>query len=262
VSSQAGEAPRSRRPAELFDLSGRVALVTGGSRGLGREIVLGLAAAGADVIVVSRKLAACETVAAEARAFGVRALAVAAHVGHWEQLTALADTAYAEFGRVDVLVNNAGMSPVYPDLVAIDEALWDKVQDVNLKGPFRLTALVGTRMAAAGRGSIINVSSASATHPRPTELPYAAAKAGVNALTIGFAHAFGPGVRVNCVSPGTFLTDISTHWDMDAFAQVSGRFALRRGAAPQEIVGSVLYLASDASSFTTGAILDVDGGFA
>jgi NAD(P)-dependent dehydrogenase (short-subunit alcohol dehydrogenase family) len=247
--------------SDRFDLTGRVALVTGGSRGLGRAMVLGLAGAGADVIIASRKLDACEAVADEARALGVRALAVACHVGRWDELEALTETAYAEFGSVDVLVNNAGMSPLYGELVDVEEALWDKVQEINLKGPFRLTALIGSRMAAGAGGSIINISSAAARYPRPGELPYAAAKAGVNALTVGFAHAFGPNVRVNCIAPGTFLTDVSEHWDMEAFAQTSARFALRRAAQPDEVVGTVLYLASDASSYTSGAVLEVDGGF-
>jgi NAD(P)-dependent dehydrogenase (short-subunit alcohol dehydrogenase family) len=245
-----------------FDLSGRVALVTGGSRGLGREIVLGLAAAGADVIIASRKLEACEAVAEEARAAGVRALPVACHVGRWSELEGLTEAAYAEFGKVDVLVNNAGMSPLYGELTEIDEALWDKVHDVNLKGPFRLTALIGTRMTTAGGGSIVNISSAVARRPRPDVLPYAAAKAGVEAVTVAFAHAFGPAVRVNCIAAGTFFTDVSKHWDMAAFEDIAEGFALRRGARPAEIVGSVLYLASDASSYTTGAVLQVDGGFA
>jgi NAD(P)-dependent dehydrogenase (short-subunit alcohol dehydrogenase family) len=239
-----------------------VALVTGGSRGLGRAIVLGLAGAGADVIIASRKLEACEALAHEVREIGVRALPVACHVGRWSDLDLLTEAAYAEFGRVDVLVNNAGMSPLYGDLVEIEESLWDKVQDVNLKGPFRLTTLIGTRMAAGQGGSIINISSAAARRPRPSELPYAAAKAGVNAITVAFAHAFGPTVRVNCISPGTFFTDVSKHWDMVEFNRLSQAFALKRGAQPEEIVGTALYLASDASSYTTGAVLDVDGGFA
>ena len=194
-------------------------------------------------------------------ALGVRALAVACHVGRWDELEALTETAYAAFGSVDVLVNNAGMSPLYGELVDVEEALWDKVQEINLKGPFRLTALIGSRMAAGAGGSIINISSAAARYPRPGELPYAAAKAGVNALTVGFAHAFGPTVRVNCIAPGTFLTDVSEHWDMEAFARDVLRFALRRAAEPDEVVGTVLYLASDASTYTTGAVLEVDGGF-
>ena len=246
----------------MFDLTDRVAVVTGGSRGLGREMVLGLARAGADVVIASRKLDACEALAAEVReTTGRRALAVACHVGRWEEVGALADTAYAELGRVDVLVNNAGMSPVYPDVGAITEALWDKVLDVNLKGPFRLTAIVGERMRRDGGGSIVNVSSVAASHPRPEVVPYAAAKAGVNAITEAFAHAFGPTVRVNCIVPGTFLTDISAAWDMEAFERQAERFALRRGGEPREILGTLLYLASDASSYTTGALLPVDGGW-
>jgi len=246
----------------VFDLTDRVAVVTGGSRGLGREMVLGLARAGADVVIASRRLEACEAVAAEVReTTGRRALAVACHVGRWEDVGALAEAAYAQLGRVDVLVNNAGMSPVYPDVGAISEELWDKVLDVNLKGPFRLTAIVGERMRRDGGGSIVNVSSVAASHPRPEVVPYAAAKAGVNAITEAFAHAFGPTVRVNCIVPGAFLTDVAAAWDMEAFERQAEGFALRRGGEPREIVGTLLYLASDASSYTTGALLPVDGGY-
>jgi len=243
-----------------FELDGRVALVTGGSRGLGLAIVRALAAAGADVVVTSRKQEACEEVAEEIRALGRRALPYACHVGRWEDLDGLVDAAYAEFGRVDVLVNNAGIAPTYPDPQSVSEELWDKVLAVNLKGAFRLTALVGARMRAHGGGSIVNVSSIGAVRPTHDILPYAAAKAGLNALTIGFADALGPEVRVNCVMPGPFLTDIASGWDQEAFAARARTFPLRRGGQPSEIVGAVLYFASDASSFTTGSILAVDGG--
>jgi NAD(P)-dependent dehydrogenase (short-subunit alcohol dehydrogenase family) len=248
-------------PAQRFDLSGRVALVTGGSRGLGRAMVVGMAAAGADVVIASRKLDACRALAEQVNeATGRRALPVACHVGRWAELEALVQSAYGHFGRVDVLVNNAGMSPVYPDVAAVSEELWDKVLAVNLKGPFRLTALVGPRMAENGGGSIINISSTASVHPRPDVIPYAAAKAGVNALTHAFAHAW-PSVRVNCIVPGAFFTDISKAWDMDVFARRAERFALGRGGEPEEIVGAALYLASDASSYTTGTLLRVDGGY-
>jgi len=247
--------------AELFDLTGKVALVTGGSRGLGREMVLGFARAGADVVITSRKLAACEEVAREVeRTTGRRAFATACHVGRWNDLDALVDAAYREFGTVDVLVNNAGMSPIYDHVVNVTEELYDKVVAVNLKGPFRLTALVGTRMAAGNGGSIINVSSVGSVHPAPDIIPYSAAKAGLNAMTVAFAHAFGPKVRVNCLMPGAFLTDATKPWDMDAFGKAAAKFALRRGADPAEVIGTALYLASDASSYTTGAILRADGG--
>jgi NAD(P)-dependent dehydrogenase (short-subunit alcohol dehydrogenase family) len=256
VSAQAGD------PNERFDVTGRVAIVTGGSRGLGREICIGLADAGAHIVVTSRRLDRCEDVAREIEArTGHQALAYACHVGHWDELDGLVDAAYATFGRVDVLVNNAGMSPIYSDLVDITEELYDKVLAVNLKGPFRLTALVGSRMREGGGGSIVNVSSLAAIRPSPQALPYAAAKAGVENLTLGFAHAFGPTVRVNAVMPGAFLTDIADHWDMESFAREAERYALRRGGRPDEVVGAVLYFASDASSYTTGASLRVDGGW-
>jgi NAD(P)-dependent dehydrogenase (short-subunit alcohol dehydrogenase family) len=244
-----------------FGLGGKVALVTGGSRGLGREMVLAFADAGADVVITSRKLQACETVAAEVRErTGRRAVAVAAHVADWAAQDGLVGRVYEEFGRLDVLVNNAGLSPLYPSLDAVSEELFDKVIGVNLKGPFRLTALVGTRMAAGEGGSIINVSSIAAERPGPRELPYAAAKAGLNALTQGFAQAYGPSVRVNAIMPGAFLTDVSTHWDMAAVEKQLARYPLRRAGRPNEVVGAALYLASEASSFTTGAVLAVDGG--
>jgi NAD(P)-dependent dehydrogenase (short-subunit alcohol dehydrogenase family) len=246
-----------------FDLSGKVALVTGGSRGLGREMVLAFAENGADVVIASRKLAACEALAAEVEAAypGRSALPIAAHVGRWEECDALADAAYARFGHVDVLVNNAGMSPLYPSLVEVGEDRFDKVIGVNLKGPFRLSALVGKRMFDGDGGSIINVSSTASIRPTPTETAYAAAKAGLNAITTAFAHEYGPKVRVNCIMPGPFLTDISKAWDMEAFTErVEANFALHRGGEPEEIIGAALSFASDASSYTTGAILKIDGG--
>ena len=241
-------------------LSGKVALVTGGSRGLGRAIALGFARAGADVVIASRKLEACEAVAREVEALGRSALAQACHVGHWGEVETLAEAAYGHFGRMDVLVNNAGMSPVYPRPVDVSEDLFDKVIGVNLKGPFRLTAIVGERMMESDGGSIINISSTASERPGANVIPYAAAKAGVNAMTEAFAHAFGPKVRVNCIMPGPFLTDISKAWDMAAFEQQARRFDLRRGGEPEEIVGAALYFATDASSYTTGAILRIDGG--
>ncbi len=251
---------------ELFDLTGRVAVVTGGSRGLGREMVLAFAEHGADVVVASRKLDNCRQVAADVEALGRRAVPVAYHAGEWEDSQRLYETVYEAFGRCDVLVNNAGMSPLYPSVDAITEALYDKVMDVNLKGPFRLSALIGTRMAGddhggSDGGSIIFVSSIASRRPGPAELVYGAAKAGLNNLTYGLARTLGPKVRVNCIVPGPFLTDISKAWDLEAFERdAATRFALERGGQPGEIVGAALYLASDASSFTTGALIDVDGG--
>ncbi|MEX0683146.1 MAG: SDR family oxidoreductase [Dehalococcoidia bacterium] len=249
-------------PASLFDLTGKAALVTGGSRGLGREMALTLARFGADVMIVSRKQDSCDDTATEIiRLTGRRAIGHACHVGRWEEIDGLVAAAYESFGHVDVLINNAGMSPLYPCVDAVTEELWDKVLDVNLKGPFRLTALVGARMAQGNGGSIINISSGAARSPTPDVIPYAAAKAGLEAMTLGFSRAFGPSVRVNAIQAGPFLTDISKAWDMPAFERrASLLMALQRGGEPVEIVGAALYLASRASSFTTGAVLRVDGG--
>ena len=242
----------------LFDLSGKVALVTGGSRGLGREMCLALAARGAEVIVVSRKLDACEAVAAEVRAQGHHALAFACHIGRWDQIDRLVEDANAAFGRIDILVNNAGMSPVSPTSLETGERLVDAVFALNVKGPFRLSALVGSRMAAGEGGAIVNVSSIASLRPLPDYAPYAAAKAGLNAITTAHAIEFAPKVRVNAILPGSFRTDIAAHWPADKEASTPA--AMKRFGEPEEIVTTLLYLVSDHSRFTTGAMIRVDGG--
>ena len=246
---------------ELFDLTDRVVLVTGGSRGLGREMVLAAAKCGADVVIASRNHETCATLAKEVEETTGRAtLPYGVHVGRWDQIPGLVDAAYDRFGKVDVLINNAGMSPTYDTLTDVSEKLFDSVLNLNLKGPFRLSALVGERMVAAGRGSIINVSSTGSIRSSEWIVPYAAAKAGLNSLTDGFAQTLGPTVRVNTLMSGPFFTDVSKHWDLDAVAESSKAHALQRTGQPPEIVGAALYLASDASSYTTGATLRVDGG--
>jgi hypothetical protein len=245
----------------LFDLTGKVAVVTGGSRGIGAAIVNGFADAGADVVIASRKLDNCQRLAAEVAArTGRRALGVACHVGHWDQCDRLVDTVYDEFGRCDVFVNNAGMSPLYPDLASITEEYFDKVNGVNLKGPFRLGALVGTRMAAGDGGAIINVSTIGSLRPGPNELVYACAKAGLNALTIGLAEAFGPRVRVNAILPGPVLTDIAEAWTEEVRATVGERLPLKRAGQAADFVGTALWLAGAASAWVTGVLVRVDGG--
>ena len=251
----------------LFDLTGRTAIITGGSRGLGKEMALAFAKHGANVVVASRKKENCEEVAEAIRAMGKGALAVGYHAGSWDDAQKLADAAIGEFGKIDILVNNAGMAPLYSSLVDVTEDLYNKVLDVNLKGPFRLSALIGTHMTtpdASGHihgGAIINVSSTSSQRPSPNEVVYGAAKAAINTLTIGLSRTYGPHVRVNCIVPGPFLTDISKAWDLDQFNQrAKTAYSLQRGGQPHEIVGAALYLASDASSYTTGMLLNVDGG--
>jgi NAD(P)-dependent dehydrogenase (short-subunit alcohol dehydrogenase family) len=242
-----------------FDLTDKVAVVTGGSRGLGRAIAQAFAEAGADVVIASRKLNACESAAEQiAESTGRGAMPVACHVGRWNDCDALIDATLAEFGRIDVLVNNAGMSPLYDELVNVTEDLYDKTLAVNLKGPFRLGVLAGTHMAKGEGGAIINVGTVGSLMASPNELPYACAKAGLNALTTGLAEAFAPSVRVNAILPGPFETDVTKAWSDE---MKSGSYVpLGRLGRPDEIVGAALYLASDASSYTTGSTIRVDGG--
>ncbi len=254
--------PAFRSPAELFDLTGKVAVVTGGSRGIGRALVLGFARAGADVVIASRKIDNCVALAHQvSEATGRRALPVACHVGRWEDCDRLVDTVYDEFGRCDVLVNNAGMSPLYPDLLSVTEELYDKTHAVNAKGPFRLCAGFGTRMAASDHpGSIINVTTAGTLRPYAGDLPYAMAKAGLNALTLAMAEAWSPKVRANLVMPGAFDTDITKAWAPDA-KEAAGRLnPMKRIGRPEDMVPVCLMLACDAGAFVNGAQILVDGG--
>ena len=250
-------------PSDLFDLSGRVAVVTGGSRGLGKEMVLAFARQGADVVIASRKIDACHALAKQVESeTGRAALPVATHVADWAQCDALYEATYERFGRCDVLVNNAGMSPLYDSVRDVSEELWDKVLNVNLRGPFRLSSLFGMRMAEEQGGSIINVSSVAAVQPSPIEIPYGTAKAGLNNLTIGLSRTLAPKVRVNCIMPGPFLTDISKAWPQAMLENLERTLPLGRGGEPEEVVGAALYFASDASRFTTGSVLKIDGGAA
>jgi NAD(P)-dependent dehydrogenase (short-subunit alcohol dehydrogenase family) len=248
------------RPAPDL-LAGKVALVTGGSRGLGRAIAEAFAGAGAQVVIASRKRDSVERAAVEiSTATGSKVFPVVAHVGDWQQCDALVDECLTLAGRVDVLVNNAGIAPMYGSLHEASEELFDKTIAVNLKGPFRLSALAARAMVETGGGSVINISSVAAVRPTAREVPYGAAKAGLHVVTAGIALEYGPSVRANTIMAGPFLTDISSGWDMAAFTEFARRMPLRRGGRPDEITGAALYFASDLSRFTTGALLRVDGG--
>jgi NAD(P)-dependent dehydrogenase (short-subunit alcohol dehydrogenase family) len=251
------------KTAAHFDLTGKVILVTGGSRGLGRSMSQAFAEAGASVIVSSRKQDACDAAAAEiAGDTGQDCVGIACHVADWDACDALVAAVYERYGRVDVLVNNAGMSPLYDSLSSISRELWDKVLGVNLAGPFRLSAVVGERMAAGQGGSIINVSSIAAVSPTPMEVPYGTAKAGLNNLTQSIARAYAPKVRCNCIMPGPFATDIAKAWTPEIVKAFESMVPLGRVAEPAEVIGAALYLASDASSYTNGAVIKIDGGAA
>jgi NAD(P)-dependent dehydrogenase (short-subunit alcohol dehydrogenase family) len=245
-----------------IDLKGKVAVVTGGSRGLGLEISRGLSRAGAIVAVASRKIATCETVVEELVAAGGRASAHAFDATHWEDCDRLYAEVTEKWGGAQILVNNAGKSPIAPSSLETTAELFDKIIAVNLRSVFRLSSLFGAQMVRMNGGAIINISSTGSVRPEPGFAPYAAAKAGVNVLTTTFAKEFAPMVRVNTVMPGPFHTDGTRAWSRsEAFAQHAERaLPLRRAGEPQEIVGAVLYLVSDLASFTTGACLTVDGG--
>jgi NAD(P)-dependent dehydrogenase (short-subunit alcohol dehydrogenase family) len=241
----------------LFDFTGKVVLVTGGSRGLGYRMVKAFAERGADVIIASRKLENCESVADECRVLGRRAMAFAMHAGRWADCDALVEAAYKAFGRVDVLVNNAGMSPACPSH-ELPESLFDSVLNLNFKGPFRLASQIGHRMSQGEGGCIINISSSGSLTALPMVVPYGAAKAALNAMSVSLAREYAPKVRVNTICPGPFLTDIAEAWESDK--RESQPVALGRPGRPEEIVTAALMLASPASSYTTGALVRVDGG--
>lgn len=247
---------------ERLDLSGRVALVTGGSRGIGRGIVQGFAEAGADVVIASRKLESCRAAAVDVEAAtGRRALAVAYHAGRWEDAERLVDAVYAEFGRCDVLVNNAGMSPVYGGRIEdVTEDLYDKTHAVNARGPFRLAALLARRMSDAGAGVILNVTSAGSLRPGIDDLPYAMAKASLNALTLALAGEYAPAVRTNLLMPGAYESDITAHWPEGWVEKAAAMNPMGRIGRPQDLADLAVFLASDAASYLNGAQILADGG--
>ncbi len=241
----------------LFDFTGKTALVTGGSRGLGYQMVKALAERGADIVIASRKQDACDEVAEEIRKLGRKALPMAAHCGKWDDIDRLIEASYDTFGKIDILINNAGMGPAVPS-ADVSESLFDSVVNLNFKGPFRLASQIGKRMADNEGGCIINVSSSGALVPLPNVVPYGSSKAALNAMTVSLAAEYAPKVRVNTISAGPFLTDIAKAWTEEA--RETSDNALRRPGRPEEVVTTALYLASPASSFTTGALVRVDGG--
>jgi NAD(P)-dependent dehydrogenase (short-subunit alcohol dehydrogenase family) len=244
-----------------FGLQDKIALVTGGSRGIGRAIATALARAGATVVIASRKLEACQAAAAEmANETGARVVPRAFHAGRWDESSALADDVYDEFGACDVLVNNAGVSPRYSSLGEITEDYYDRVTATNVKGAFRLSVSLGERMAAGAGGSIINVSTIGSLRPGAGELVYSMAKAGLNALTIGLAEAYAPKVRANAILPGVVRTAISNAWTPEELERFSAAVPVGRLGRPEDVALTALWLASPASSFVSGTLVRVDGG--
>jgi NAD(P)-dependent dehydrogenase (short-subunit alcohol dehydrogenase family) len=247
---------------DVFSLSGKVALVTGGSRGIGKAIAVGLAKFGADVAVTSRKLPDLEEVAKEIRGLGRKSMAVATHVGRVEEIKNLVPKVKDELGRIDILVNNAGTNPTMDPAIAIEERAWDSIMNLNLKGLFFLSQAVARVMKDQGGGKIINVASVAGI--TPDILPvYSISKAGVIMATKVMAQQWAQyNIRVNAIAPGLTKTRFSEAlWSNAAIEQaVMDRTPLRRVAEPDEMVGAVIFLASDASSYVTGHTLVVDGG--
>lgn len=245
-------------------MEGQVALVTGGSRGIGRATALGFAKARADVAVVSRRLPDLEKVAEEVRGLGSKSLAVAAHVGRMEGINEIVTKVKEEFGRIDILVNNAGTSPAMIPALDADERIWDSIMNLNLKGLFFLSQAVANVMKKHGGGKIINVASVDGFRPEPNIGIYAISKAGVVMATKVMALEWAQyNIRVNAIAPG----NVHTRLGDSRFKVVPGyqeellkRTPMGRIAAPDEMVGAMIYLSSDASSFTTGETLVVDGG--
>jgi gluconate 5-dehydrogenase len=254
------------RVQQLFDLSGRTALVTGGGRGLGRHLALGLAEAGADVFVASRRLAPCEETAAAVRALGRRGEALACDLSRPEEVEGLAERVLAAAARLDVLVNNAGIVWSAPTL-DYPLAGWDKVFAVNVRGLWRLSQLVARHMRDRGGGSIVHVSSISglggAFEAEQPVIAYNASKGAVITLTKDMAVKLAPHrIRVNGIAPGPFLTDMMAHLtsDPEKLEAFHRRVPLGRSGGEDDIKGAVVFLASEASAFVTGHTLVVDGG--
>ena len=251
--------------ASLFDLSGKVAIVTGATKGLGRAMAAGLAAAGADVVVSSRKQDLCEQVAAEIAAVsGRRTLGLACHVGDWDAIPGFVDRVAEHFGRIDIVVNNAGISPAWMPIDQLEQGYWHKVLSVNLDGPVRMSQCAARVMRTNGGGSIINIASMAAYEAGAGQVAYGASKAAlVNATRVMAREWAVDKIRVNVICPGPIKSEMTEGAERTApgFYERAGAATLQqRTAETDEIIGPVVYLASEASSFVTGESHSVSGG--
>ena len=250
--------------SEMFDLKGRVAVVTGASRGIGEAIATAYAKLGAKVVISSRKQDGCAAVAQAINEAGGDAVAIACHIGDMEALQGLFATVEQRYGRLDVLVNNAATNPYYGHVLDTDLGAFQKTVDVNIRGYFFASVLGGRLMRAGGRGSIINVASINAVRPGPKQGIYSITKGAILNMTKSFARECGPdGIRCNAILPGLIRTKFASalFTDENQLKHYVGDNPLRRVGEPQDIAGAAVFLASDASSYVTGEFLVVDGGF-
>ncbi len=253
--------PAALDAAQMFDLSGRVAIVTGGSRGIGLSIAHGFAAQGAKVVVASRKADACDRAVAEISEAGGEALAVPTHMGDLDSVMRLADDAAGHYGHIDILVNNAA-NPLGVPMEDITPEIWDKSFTVNLRGPFFLFQRCLPALLRSDHASVINVISVGAYIPAGTTSMYSAAKAGLLSFTRTMAGEYSArGIRVNAIAPGTVDTTMTRNTGPEAMARMAGLSHIGRIGHPDELVGAALLLASDAGSYITGQCIIVDGGF-
>ena len=249
-------------PEDRFSLEGKVAIVTGGSRGIGRAIALDFARAGADIVVASRKLEACEEAAEEIAKLGRKALAVATHAGKVDQLENLVDKTLEHFGKIDILVNNAGTNPHFGATINIEKGAWDKTFGVNVDGAFFLTQIAFEKWMRDNGGNVINMASVAGLRPAPFTGAYCVTKAALIMLTRVLASELGAyKIRVNAIAPGFIRTDMSKAvWTSDMFKEHVKTLPIPRLGETEDIAGAALYLASEASSFMTGETIVVDGG--
>ena len=250
---------------QLFDLTGKVAIVTGSTKGIGRAMVQGLAEAGATVVVSSRKQELCDEVAAKvAESTGQETMGLACHVGDWDGIPAFVDAVVTRFGKIDVLVNNAGINPAPTTVSDMSIEYWRKMFNVNLEGPLRMAKQVAPVMRDNGGGSIINIVTMAAYSGGPNVCAYGASKAGLINLTKSMAQEWAPwNIRVNALCPGPFMTEMVAGAERvrEGFIDmIANGTLMKRVADAEEIVGPVLYLASDASSYVTGDEISVSGG--
>jgi NAD(P)-dependent dehydrogenase (short-subunit alcohol dehydrogenase family) len=246
-----------------YGLADKVAIITGGSRGIGRAIAVAFAEVGVKVVIASRKQADLDAVQAEIESRGHKALAIAAHVGNEDVIAHLVDRTMDQFGRIDILVNNAGTNPHFGPTLSATTALWDKILEVNLRGPFLLSQKVAPIMGEGEGGVIINVASTAGLQPSIGLGIYGVSKAGLIMLTKVLAKELGPArIRVNALAPGVIKTRFSRPlWETEAIAEgVKNATPLDRLGEPGDVVGAALFLASPLSSFVSGEVLIIDGG--